>query len=412
MIRFISFLLVFIFSWGLLVQLFPFTLIKILPDIFAILLFFIILINKKYLNKIKNLKIIIILLFFSFFSFLLSNSNLNIYFAGIRNYFKFIPIFLVPIIIDKKNQKILAKRIISIFVFFAFLQVPVAIFQRFFLYGGVSTGDVITGTLGNNASGLLTFFQFFAILLYLSLYQKGLISLRRMVIYNILLLIPCLINETKVTYILILSLFLIYFIRLKKNNILSFVFLSLMTAFFLYIFVNIYQTIQNSNVTEYLSTYIQNSLLIGSYNLQYAKGGSLDRVSQIYFALMNSLTDIKRLIFGVSIGNASDSVITSSVGYFYNKFYYLQIDKTYLSRILWEWGIIGTLIWIYFFIKAGFMAIKQNTLISFWFVGILIIFFISLPYNSSIISNQLGFLFWLILGFIWAYDNKQKKIAT
>ena len=70
--------------------------------------------------------------------------------GGIRFYFRYIPLFLLPFAFDYSDKDL--RRLFILLVALALVQIPVAFKQRFIEYAKVVSGDVITGTLSLSTS--------------------------------------------------------------------------------------------------------------------------------------------------------------------------------------------------------------------------------------------------------------------
>jgi len=71
--------------------------------------------------------------------------------AGLRNYFKFLPVLLLPAVYRFSDRQLGV--FLGIFLFLAVLQVPLAFFQRFVQFSHqMHTGDPITGTVSTSSS--------------------------------------------------------------------------------------------------------------------------------------------------------------------------------------------------------------------------------------------------------------------
>ncbi len=77
----------------------------------------------------------------------------GVLFAGLRTYFKYVPLFLIPFAYDYSRRDI-EKLFVGLLVL-ALLQIPVALYERFDLYRGLPSGDVVTGTLARGGPVLL-----------------------------------------------------------------------------------------------------------------------------------------------------------------------------------------------------------------------------------------------------------------
>lgn len=355
------------------------------------------------IHKIKPDAVFFLLIFsllLSLLPFTYASLDLPVYLAGLRNYYKFIPIFFLPLILPEAEYRQLKKYFFYLVLIVALVQLPVTLIQKFVTFRGVHSGDVIGGTLGQNASGLLSQFMFFNIALLVGLYFTGHISPRKFLLFAVIMLIPCTLNETKFTMVFIFAIIAMYLVY-KTNISISRKIAIIFAAVILFLLFNqIYTTVQGDIAYKPVLEYITQP----EQTVQatwYTKAGTLNRIPQILFAFQNVSEKIYHLFFGVGIGNASDSFFAAGVGFYYNKFPTLGIDGVYLARYLWEWGIFGTIIWVFIFsiLFKKSTELREN-LYGIWFMGVFAIFIVSFFYNGNILTNVLGYYFWVLAGIV------------
>ena len=138
------------------------------------------------------------------------------------------------------------------------------------------------------------------------------------------------------------------------------------------------------------------------------------------FAILEAFNHIKKnpvlFLLGVGAGNASDSFFEKARGEYYKKFGDLDIGNNLLSRMLWEYGMIGTLlffsIFVFFFIKAWGLR-KSDDIIGVTASGylvLIVVFFITSIYFNTMLINLFGYLFWFLGGFMLAYGYHLKAL--
>ena len=74
--------------------------------------------------------------------------------GGFRSHFKFLPFFLLPLVFRFSDEEI--RRQLFVLLGLSCFQTLVATYQKFVQFGDLRTGDVIGGTLGRHASGVLS----------------------------------------------------------------------------------------------------------------------------------------------------------------------------------------------------------------------------------------------------------------
>ena len=228
-------------------------------------------------------------------------------FAGIREYFKYFPFFLVPAAFEFSEQEI--NRQLKIVLGLALLQLPVVVYQRFVEFAGDLSGDNMRGTL--NDSGTLSIVLLSVMAVVISFYLRK--HLNRSVVLGILLILflPTTLNETKVTLFL-LPLVLIMpaymtakgFGRVKKVLPMIGMGMILMIGF-----VGIYNQYYRTS-GETIGKFVENRG-VESYLFRGAKRGKIQngalreigRFDAIVLGFEHISSDIIKLIFGVGIGN-------------------------------------------------------------------------------------------------------------
>ena len=119
--------------------------------------------------------------------------------AGLRMYFKFVPLFLLPAVYDFSDQQI--KKQLKFLLLLAVLQCPLAIFQRLVQFRDLASGDAIAGTFA--AAPILSIYMICAIAVLLGFFLNEEIKPKLFLMILAVLFIPTAINETKATVILL-----------------------------------------------------------------------------------------------------------------------------------------------------------------------------------------------------------------
>ena len=121
--------------------------------------------------------------------------------AGLRNYLKCIPFFILPFFYRFSSEQI--NRQLKLLLFLFLIQCPIALYQRFVITANANiiTGDWVKGTL--TASGILTVALTCAIAVLMTFYLAKKISLKYFILLFTFLFLPITINETKSALILL-----------------------------------------------------------------------------------------------------------------------------------------------------------------------------------------------------------------
>ncbi len=328
--------------------------------------------------------------------------------SGVRIYLKSLPFFLLPFVYQFSEKQI--KHQLYLLLILCLVQLPISAYQRFVQYAGVGTGDVVGGSLGVNTSGVLSILLMFAIALLTAMAIKGRIKTILAIPLIFLLFLPTTFNETKVVLLLFPFVLLspVFFGPDVKNRIRKLILLSVVGTFFLVGFVAVYDVIQDNkggSLVEKIQSgamfsYMYKDDKLGKFS-QYEVG----RFDAIVYAT-KKIHDTGNSIFGVGIGNASPSNSKKLVGEYYTKWYWMVPEKVMLSRIIWEMGYVGVILFItlltFVFFDARYLSKKAGWIGSFalgW-VPIVLIVGGSFTYFSIFVTALLSHLFFFYSGYI------------
>lgn len=222
------------------------------------------------------------------------------------------------------------------------------------------------GTLGQNTSGVLSVYLACAISLVVAFYLKGRIKPSMLLILIGLLFLPTTLNETKVSLLLIPFALIspALFLPGQMNKIKRILPVMAVCMVLMVIFVQVYDHIIVSHgrltLGEFVGRDIAKEYLYRGEKLRKEKG--IGRFDSIELAV-DQLLRTGNLLLGVGIGNASPSFSDKLTGEYYKKYWQLQPGMTNLSYLLWEQGLVGVLLFIFFFglvSPAGF-NLSQHT---------------------------------------------------
>ncbi|AJJ10560.1 putative membrane protein [Yersinia rohdei] len=315
-----------------------------------------------------------------------------------------------------------------------YLQVPIAIYQVLFvlpqrvaLHGEDEKWDSVVGTFGGDPMGggntaAMGLFCMLIMLLKVSEFKHGLTSFKSMAWHIILGFALCIIGEVK--FVILLSPLLLAWVWImpsyvkdfNKVNIKSllviFAGMVLLIGLAIIILAYGYSSAFGSDPTQ--SSF---SIFLDSMNYIFDPNyimstGELGRFTTFMFWLKNNdLGGLSGTLFGYGL-NATNSGSAVSPG-FLNLTYNLILDATALSMLLWEVGVVGTLLFIGLFIyilkvvqPKPLLSLEQLDkedlqLLSFApaFNVFAICCLLSLPYSQILmIVPMLQFLFYLSLG--------------
>ena len=319
---------------------------------------------------------------------------------GIRRYFKVIPFLLLPIVypLNKKELNL----IYILILIFCCIQLPFSLWQRFILSKNLVTGDLVTGTLGHGASGFLSIILTTAIGFITSFYINKKMSLLFYIIVLTICIIPCSINETKVTFLFlpIAILFPIFFSQQKLNKIIPIVMIFILTVSSFFVIKHIYDKFITQKWGYGIHGFIQDE----DHFKRYLSG----RLNPLLLTLKKGFTDIEVFSFGKGIGNASmgftemlsgkSDVIEQADKY--------GIGKLGFNTLVWEIGLLATLLYFVFHIfifidsyKLSKLKIEISTT-ALGMIPFITIYSITYFYNTAFFFNLLNYLFFYLSGII------------
>jgi hypothetical protein len=114
--------------------------------------------------------------------------------------------------------------------------------------------------------------------------------------------------------------------------------------------------------------------------------------------------DWMQVLFGLGIGNVSPSSISGMEGAYVDLGQQLGYGMTAIGDLLWETGIVGTVVYLFMFIQIWRSTRRCGRLdensdsswYSTWWSTCLLIFIFGLVYKSVLQLNELGYMvfFW------------------
>lgn len=352
--------------------------------------------------------------------------------TGIRPYLKWLPIFILPMVYSFSERDI--GKQLKLILGLSLIQVPVAVYQRFVQYKGAPTGDVVTGTLGDGASGALSILMLSAIAILIPHYLSGRIRFKTFSFLLCLLFIPTMINETKVTLILAPIAFVVPYIYASRNrlSISKLMGISTLSVVLIVGFVYIYDHIRGqwdsgTSIIDYYSSdrgasYLFNNSEIDIDSLltpgrigssielpsemigRKEAGGRLDKLLLPFKTLSSQPIS---LWFGLGIGNVSVSVISMYSGQYAASLGQISGSSLFVF-LAWETGIGGVILFLLF---LGFLVSDahrlsrsgvEGALLSSGWVAVIVIIVITFSYINILFFNALIFVFSYFSGYVVA----------
>jgi hypothetical protein len=380
-----------------------------IPEILSIItILYIIMFAAK--NKMFPLQLPYILIYLfillTFLGIFLNNIAISVAFSGLRNHLKFLPFFLLPFFYTFSDNFI--KKFIILVLLLSFLQGPVSMIQR--LVFTSQSGDVVGGTLGASASGILSLFCSMVMILWIIIYFRLHIRFIYFTFGLIVLFVPMTLNETKISIFLIPVVFIsaLLIIPEAKSKARQLIILLLILIIFFSLFKMTYNYYYGKDSEHMIETYISNpkKVLDYIYFRKYNKSGELNRIPQIIFAYQHVSGKLLHFIFGVGAGNASDSFFSEAKGIYHKRYDTLGIDSIFISNMIWEYGIFGTILYLFIctflFLKTYSMRKKEGILgvTAMYFLGMSIILLLSTIYLNTMRVNLFLYLYWFVGGYL------------
>jgi len=330
-------------------------LLKVSPDALAMLLFCAVILavgrNKLVALAPKYVLLALVLLVHMTLGSIVNTVSPGTFVWGMRAYLAFVPLFLLPMVFTFTEAHL--RRYFKFVVCLALLQLPVALYQRIFVYPIIPTGDVIRGTFSSGAIMSVTLVSIVGMII--ALYLRKQVAGKWLLMIP-LLLIPTLINETKGTVILLpLALCAVAYFNVESAKRFKALFVSaLASAFFVLAFAVAYdvyfpdlsEDMGKEGESLNLLSFLANDALDSVYkDHDEPKLGRVGRVDSFLYAYVELSKQPVTLPFGLGVGNVSHPDAIEFLRGEHHEFYekYGAYVTTYAS-LLWSVGIVGILI--------------------------------------------------------------------
>ncbi|MBR5029715.1 MAG: hypothetical protein IKX63_01240 [Muribaculaceae bacterium] len=324
-------------------------------------------------KKIDIILIISLLTIAAISGFIVNDDSIVVWLNGIRYFF---PVMFLPPILryfwaTEYRHDLFVKSLDKQLYIFLWLQVPTVLFQ-FFMYGA---GDFVGGTMGGWFSGILSF----------SIYYTSFYLLNKRIDRNnilqplyknwiyIFLLFPTFLNETKISFGLIIAYFVLllpidrkYLIRLTFLTPLIVILVGIGSTFY-------FSTVTGSEKFELSQEFFENYLTADLNNIEgaveyaeknYEETFDIPRFAKLELVLMVFNEQPGHNLFGFGLSLYRHGKIVEAAD-FYNEYDWLMkgTSPQMMSSAL-QLGIIGSIWYIIFFISLFFIKpypyIKRN----------------------------------------------------
>ena len=326
---------------------------------------------------------------------------------GLRNYFKFFPLLLLPAVYNFSDKQLSV--LLGIYLLMAALQVPLAYFQRFVQFSdSMHTGDPITGSV--TVSSSLTMVLCLAIALVITLYIHRKIALSLTLVLFCYLAAPTAINETKATMILlpVATLGPFFLARGVENKWRKAVPVLAICLLGLVAFAVIYNTLVEArwggtDVTDFFTgAGYEHYLYRGSEEGDFVY--SIGRLDSMILPVTVLSDEWMQVLFGLGIGNVSPSSLPGMEGAYVELGQELGYGMTAIGNLIWETGVIGLLVYLILFTLiwrdtrrcANLDQGSDYSWLCTWWSTCIVIFVFGMAYKSVLQLNELGYMvfFW------------------
>lgn len=328
--------------------------------------------------------------------------------AGLRNYVKFIPFFLLAAIFPFTNRQL---RIQAGFLLaILFLQSPLAVYQRFVQFADkMHTGDPIRGMA--TTSSALSLLMVCVVALAVSLYLRRRIRLPMLLVAIGVFVLPATLNETKATLLLLPVALLApaMFMPRGSRSLRRIVPIVAVGSLALGTYMSVYNyLIQNRNSGQELGTFFSERYVDDYLYTGVAEGESkrYGRFDSIAIAAQTISRDPLTLAVGYGAGNVSESSLPGFDGQYASYVERYGVIVTQVSHSLWEIGVIGLFCYLLFywlaFRDARFLARTDspNAIFGQVWATVTIIMTMALVYKSVFTMNEIAYLFWFYTGVV------------
>lgn len=323
------------------------------------------------------------------------------FFWGIRKYFVFLPLFFLPAVFDFDERDL--KHLLAFVLLLSFLQLPVSLYQRIFIYPITPTGDVVRGMFGTGAA-MSTFLVGVIVMLY-GLYTRRQISRFLLFVSLPILTLPMLINETKGVMVLLPVALVALTVaeggtRFSFGRVMSAIGASII---FIAVFVVAYEVYfpregEKFVMLDFLSGGVVNNVYKGT---DHPDPDAVGRVDSIIYAIQGHAGSVVSLLTGFGAGNVSETNISVIAGEKGSVLSDYGGSKTTYALLIWELGLIGvliTLLGVFFvFLDAREVSKRQDFIgaLGVGWVGVAAMLPVAFMYKNFIgagVVSTIGFL--------------------
>lgn len=243
----------------------------------------------------------------------------------------------------------------TLLVLIMIAQLPVVTYQHFFKMSTLGW-DGVVGTMGKNLSPILILFTVAGIIYPLSLWNNGLMSMKKLLLICGVGLAVILLGEVKIVFVwLPVGVFWVLRRRILKNVAAFIMFAALMAAFGSVTY-GVYKALYWGDKHTKGSTTSGVLDSVGGYafdpNGVNYESGEISRGASLALWYRDPLPTVQQRVIGYGPG-ASMTGASTGKGVVAARYRRLQIGATGLATLLWDVGIFGTLAFVSMLVCGG-----------------------------------------------------------
>ena len=276
--------------------------------------------------------------------------------------------------------------------------------------------------MGGGNTGALGFFCLLVMLIKLSEFRHGLISRRSVAFHILVAFVICVLAEVK--FVILLSPLLLAWVwfspsyirgmksyELKRLLLITLVMAALVALAVVVLAASYSSAFEGAEQMGVFELFVDSLSYIFDPNHINPETGELGRVTTLFFWASNGdLHGLSNLLFGYGLNTTNHG---STLPGFLNPLFNVLLDSTSLSVLLWEVGLMGTLIFIVLIVlllwcssprpllERQQLSTADVRLLSYQpaFIAFGIACLLSLPYSQLLmLIPVLQFIFYLVLG--------------
>jgi hypothetical protein len=281
-----------------------------------------------------------------FLGLILSDGTSGTAVAGIRDYFKFVPLFLLPAVVELPERTV--RNCLTLLVALCLLQFPLSVYQRVVIFPVIPTGDVVRGTFDSGAN--VSMVMVGAIAVMVAFWIRHQLSLRTLVIVSSVLISPTLFNETKATIVIfaLAMMTIAVYSSSGRKRIAAITGTGALVVLFVLASAAAYDYFYPDQFggMGFLNFYADRAIDNEYRGINHpSETREIPRIDTIVLGYREISKDPSLWAFGHGIGNVSHPNRPRVIAGAHNELYDLyRVSRTTYTQLLWETGVVGLLL--------------------------------------------------------------------